>query len=281
MLRRGRQVSLCLPELPPHDPTRPELIGLRNHLHLLAQDYGLKLFTIEAAAFPHWQILLDPEGENSRAIRIEGTDCALHERTGADGLIYTAHPDAVKKIAAEINKLPRRVAAGSTLEPPPNVRILYIREGETVTEAKLFAELFRLPLTALHINDRYLRSAQHEKRLRAYLALVQTRSGQKTKVTIATLPAEEQMSRPPCYQTAAQQRQMLGRLQQAFPQLDLQLRLERQLPHDRYLELQRTNGASARAGIGVGLDFIQPNGRARMTDIIIEDPVSKSRLIPG
>lgn len=276
LLRRGRKVSLCLPDLPTHDPAHPDLIGLRNHLHLLVQDYGLKLFTVDAANFPPWHVVIDHEGGNCRAIRFETADCALHERSGVDGLIYTTHPEAMKKIAAEINKLPRRVVVSSTLAPPPNVRILHIRDGELVLEANLFAEVFRLPLTALHINDRFLRSAHHEKRLRAYLTLVNVPPSQKAKVTVATLPAEIQPSRPPFYQTSTEQRQMLLRLQQSFPQLDLQLRLDERLPHDRFLELRRTDGTMARIGIGAGLDFIQSNGRARMTDLIIEDPLNKN-----
>lgn len=272
LLRRGRQVSLCLEELPPHDRTRPETCGLRDHLRLLVQDYGLRLFTLDQPVFPNWHVVIDVGGEDGRAIKLDDTDCVLHERTGVTGIITTINRDAVREIAEYLSKLPRRAVVAAVLEPPPNVRVQHQREGEQVTEAKLFGAIFRAPLKSLHINDRYLRSAHHERRLRAYLSLINVPAGQQTEVVISTMPAEEQRSNRQYFRTSAEQQQMFARLQQDFPQLKLQLRLERQLPHDRFLELTRTDGTKARITIGVGLDFIQATGRARATDIVIEDP---------
>nr|MDQ3010495.1 DUF1998 domain-containing protein [Acidobacteriota bacterium] len=276
LLRRNVKVSLLLSELPPHDCSRPELAGLRNYLRLLVQDYGLKLFAAESPTKQTWHMVIDPAGENCRAIRLEDDECALRSNTGTGGMITTSNQDAVTAIVATINKLPRRTVNASMLELPPNVRILRTRDGEQTTEAKLFGELFRAPLTALKVNDRYLRSDHHEKRLRAYLSLIAAPAGQRIKVLIMTWPAEEQPSRGLHYQTSAEQKGMAARLQQAFPQIDLQLRLEKRLPHDRFLELTRADGTRARIGIGAGLDFIKANGRACTTDIIIEDPVDKT-----
>ncbi len=272
LLRRGRKVSLCLGELPVFDRTRPALAGLRDHLRLLVRDYGLCLFVADSVEKNDWHILLDPAGERCRAIRVESADLSLHQRTGGSGLITTVNPVAVQAIAERLDKLPRRTIEAKALEAPPDVRVLHIRDREQVTEAKLFGDIFQTPLLSLQINDRYLRSPEHEKRLRAYFNLIIPPPGQRTKITIATLAAEVQQSRPPCYQTSIEQRQMLARLQQDFPQLDLQLRFEQRLPHDRFLELTRPDNSRARIAIGFGLDFIQSNGRARMTDIIIEDP---------
>jgi len=272
LLRRGRQISLCLAELPPQDRRRPEACGLRDYLRLLVQDYGLRLFTFDQAPFPDWHVVIDAAGENGRAVRLEDADCILHERTGTTGIITTINRDAVRNIAVRLNNLPRHAVTAASLEPPPNVRILHVRDGEQVTEAKLFGDIFRAPLSHLHINDRYLRSAHHENRLRAYLSLINVPDGEQAEIVIATMPAEEQRSNRRYFQTTAEQQQMFARVQRDFPSLTLQPRLNRQLPHDRFLELTRADGTKARISIGVGLDFIQATGRARATEIVIEDP---------
>jgi hypothetical protein len=155
--------------------------------------------------------------------------------------------------------------------------VIHIRDGERVTEADLFGDVFRSPLKSLLISDRYLRSNYHEKRLRAYLTLINGQPGMRPQVTIGTLAAEVKLSlHSSYYQTSAEQRQMFARIINDFPALDIQYRLERSLqslPHDRFIHLTRSDATEARIGIGVGLDFIKPNGRTRMTDIIIEDPM--------
>jgi ATP-dependent helicase YprA (DUF1998 family) len=272
LLRRERKVSLHLREFPVFDRTQPTLASLRDHLRLLVNDYGLRLYLADAAQSVDWHILLDPVGERCRAIRVEDSDHWLHQRAGGQGLITTVNPTAVRALAEYSVRLPRRAVGAEHLIAPPEVRVLHIREGEQVSEAKLFGKVFHGPLESMHINDKYLRSPAQEKRLHAYLQLITTLSGQRSKVVIATLAAEIHASRPPYYQTSREQQQMLNRLQQAFPNLDLQLRLEQRLPHDRYIELVRIDQSRVRIAIGAGLDFIQSNGRARMTDIIIEDP---------
>ena len=113
--------------------------------------------------------------------------------------------------------------------------------------------------------------------MRAYLTLINGQQGMRPQVTIGTLAAEVKLSlHSSYYQTSAEQRQMFACIINDFPALDIQYRLERSLqslPHDRFIHLTRADGTEARIGIGVGLDFIKPNGRTRMTDIIIEDPM--------
>ncbi|NOT60398.1 MAG: DUF1998 domain-containing protein, partial [Acidobacteria bacterium] len=271
-LRRGCKVNLCVAEIPVFDRNQPTTVGLRDHLRLLTSNYGLRLYVMEYLSSEAWHVLLDPQSERGRAIHIEGATPSLHSRTGEAGLVTTIHPAAVRAIAEQREKMPRRLVTPQMLETPPEVRVLHIQEGERASEAGLFGEVFRLPLVRLQINDRYLRSTEHEKRLRAYLKLVVGPAGQRTQVVISTLRAEQQPSRPPYYQTSAEQQQMRTRLQKDFPHLDIQLRLEPRLPHDRFLEVVRVDNTRARIAIGVGLDFIQASGRSRMTDILIEDP---------
>lgn len=57
--------------------------------------------------------------------------------------------------------------------------------------------------------------------------------------------------------------------------MDIRYQIERVvsvLPHDRFIILTQPDGSRSRIGIGVGLDFINPNRRARATDVLIEDP---------
>jgi hypothetical protein len=68
---------------------------------------------------------------------------------------------------------------------------------------------------------------------------------------------------------------MFSRLRHDFPILDIHYRIERvlsALPHDRFIILTQADGSRSRIAIGVGLDFINPNRRARATDVLIEDP---------
>jgi hypothetical protein len=146
-----------------------------------------------------------------------------------------------------------------------------------VTEANLFSDVFRSPLKSLLISDRYLRSDHHEKRLRAYLSLINDQPGMRPQVSIATLAAEVNLSlHSSYYKTSVEQKQMFARLIHDFSALDIQYRLEKSLlspPHDRFIRLTLVDGTEAYIGIGAGLDFIRPNGRTCMTDIVIEDMV--------
>jgi hypothetical protein len=119
-----------------------------------------------------------------------------------------------------------------------------------------------------------LRSDHHEKRLRSYLSLVTPKTGLSTRVTVSTLAAEIQPNRR-AYRSSVAQQQMFERLAKDFPTLEIQYRIENDrsaLPHDRFIILTRADGTKVRIGIGVGLDFIQANGQARNTDVVIEDP---------
>jgi hypothetical protein len=189
--------------------------------------------------------------------------------------VTTINSNAVKTIAKQLQSLPFQAIQSEHLEFPPQVRVIRVREGERITEASLFGELFGRPLESVSINDRYLRSDHHEKRLRAYLQLIVAAPGTRPQIRIETLAAEINSS-PQWYyyRNSQEQHQMFARLKRDFPGLDIQYQLASQLPHDRVLQLRRTDGTSARIGIGAGLDFIRHNGYTKMTDILIEDPLA-------
>lgn len=268
------KTSLLLAELPLADRTKPDVAGLRNHLSLLAQD-GLQLCIAENGKLPDWNFVIDPAGARCRAIQIDGTDRCLNMQVGAGGLVTTIEPAAVKSIAEATRNTSHRIVKPEELEFPPNVRVIHIRDGERVTEADLFGNVFRSPLKSLYINDRFLRSDHHEKRIRAYLNLISGQPGMRPQIRIETLAAEINMSRQVYYyQTSSDQKRMFARLSKDFPAFDIQYQLAQRLPHDRFIHLVRADGSEARIGLGAGLDFIRFNGRTCMTDIVIEDPIN-------
>src|SRR5262249_59486117 len=120
---------------------------------------------------------------------------------------------AVGAIAESMRGILCRVVKPEELELPPNVRVIHIRDGERLKEADLFGDVFRSPQKSLFISDRYLRSDHHEKRLRAYLSLINDQPGIRPQVVIATLAAEVQLSSSPSYyKTSTGQNRMFDRL---------------------------------------------------------------------
>ncbi|MBL8206924.1 MAG: DEAD/DEAH box helicase [Blastocatellia bacterium] len=270
--RRNVSVTLLLTELPPANRMRPEEAGLLNHLSLLVRD-GLQLRQLQNGARPEWNCVIDPAGSRCRAISICDKNKQLNEQVGKNGLVTTINAAAVKTIAAQWQNFSAQTVRPEALELPPHVQVIHVREGELITEAGLFRGVFRRPLKSLWINDRFLRSDHHEQRLRAYLELIVTESGTRPQITIETLAAEINLSPQGYYYHSSQeQQQMFARLKRDFPLFDIHYQLASRLPHDRFLQLRRTDGTSARIGIGAGLDFIRYNGRTKMTDILIEDP---------
>lgn len=275
LLSKKRKVTLMMPYLPPQDRMQLELMALRNHLYLLIQNYGLQILLLENPSLPAWHIVIDPEGEQCRAIQFENNNFDLNASAGAMGMITTINRATVQEIKKMMTILPGRVILADELAPPSNVVVKHIKNGEKVTERELFGDVFRRPLTSLQINDRYLLSDHHEDRLKAYFQIIKNPVNKRTHVRVDTLKIDALLQHHPRhYQTIAEQQQMFNRLIQAFPNLEIRANLAERLPHDRYLLLMREDGSQARIGIGVGLDFIRWNGEARATDIIIEDPYS-------
>jgi ATP-dependent helicase YprA (DUF1998 family) len=275
LLRRSLRVSLALSEIPQADRNNLDAMGLRNHLYLLVEQYGLTLAVIDGQEFPSWHVVIDPEGERSRAIRLNGISPVLDQRSGEGGMLTTFHPDSVRTIATLAKSISVRAISALDLAPPAGVRVHHIQEGELVNESELYGDLFDSVLSTVEINDRYLRSDHHEARLRSYLTRILAHPHGRTRVNISTLAAEIQPGRHPAYRNSREQHDMFSRLRHDFPNLDIHYRIERvlsALPHDRFINLTQADGNRSRIGIGVGLDFINPNRRARATDVLIEDP---------
>src|SRR5207244_7622370 len=172
LLRREVRVSLILAEIPAAQRNDLDVMGLRNHLYLLVEQYGLSLNTFDGEQFPSWHIVIDPTGSRSRAIRLEEAVPVLDQRSGDAGMLTTFHADGVRAIAEAVRSMPGRSVGGPELAPPPGVRIHHIQEGEQVNESELYGEVFCSPLHVVDINDRYLRSDHHERRLRSYLSRI-------------------------------------------------------------------------------------------------------------
>jgi hypothetical protein len=275
LLRKKRNVTLMMPHLPLQDRMQLELMALRNHLYLLIQNYGLRILLLENPSLPAWHVVIDPEGEQCRAIQFENNNFDLNASAGAMGMITTINRVIVQEIKKMMTTLPGRVILADQLAPPSNIVVKHIKNGEKVTERELFGDVFRRPLTSLQINDRYLFSDHHEERLRAYFQIIKNPENKRTHVRVDTLRVDALLQHyPRHYQTITEQQQMFNRLTKAFPNLMIRANLAERLPHDRYLLLTREDGSQARIGIGVGLDFIRWTGETRATDIIIEDPYS-------
>jgi hypothetical protein len=69
-----------------------------------------------------------------------------------------------------------------------------------------------------------------------------------------------------------EQNRAIAKLEQRHPAIAITFKRSERAPHDRFIEIIRTDGSKARILIGQGLDFIQPDGSARPTYIVVEDP---------
>ena len=110
------------------------------------------------------------------------------------------------------------------------------------------------------ICDRYLdKKSVILNRLAAHIALAQ-QQGALEWVVVQTRPGQEE------------QKQAIKQLKANFPNVSIKFQMDYYTSHDRYIELTRTDDKKARVIIGMGLDFIEPNGTVRQTFLIFQDP---------
>ncbi len=120
---------------------------------------------------------------------------------------------------------------------------------------------FSKPVKATRVNDPYLLDEERiVRRLGAYIRVAQD-GGSLQSVEIVTKRAGQNgVGSTPCEQDKAEQT-----LQREFGAL---IQFRHTQPHyDRFVELFRADGAGARILNGMGLDFTQPDGRAKPTYI--------------
>ena len=76
-----------------------------------------------------------------------------------------------------------------------------------------------------------------------------------------------------------EQRKAIRDLKNGFPEMRIKFSLEEKSDHDRYIEVTRSNGGKSRAIIGVGLDFIDPNGHVRKTFLIFQSVYEEAQVL--
>lgn len=267
LLLRGCVVDLCVTAVPaPARSDTPSLL-LCDYLRLLLQK-GLRLWQIDQR--PEWPVWID----NGRAIKPadQTAPFLLNDKTGETGLLSTTHSQTMTHIQEIVEAVRLRAVRASALELPPHTRVLHLpdtpnRDG-AISEASLFGDIFRQPVTHMQVNDSYLLDEERLfKRLSAYLHLANQQATLQ-QVDVYTLPAGEKGRGG----TKDAQNRAIAKLQTAFPTVNIHVQRKERVEHDRYIILTRANGRKARILLGRGLDFIQPDGSIRATHIVIEDP---------
>jgi hypothetical protein len=266
LLQRRCEVNLCVTAVPTPNQQDTDILLLCDHLSLLIQK-GLKLWHIPQR--PKWNILID----NTRAIKPVNPAATfiLNTQTGEMGLFSTTHGQAITQVHKMLASANLRPVRPADLQLPPHIQILRVNysQNREINEASLFGDLFTQPVQSLYVNDPYLFDEERLcNRLGAYLHLA-NQQGTLQQATVRTRPAGEGRGG-----SKVEQNRAIEKLKRIFPMVEVE-RKETAVEHDRFIILTRTNGTKARILIGLGLDFIQPDGSIRPTHIIIEDPYSE------
>jgi len=145
----------------------------------------------------------------------------------------------------------KRYATPLRLDSVNTAASIALRRGDVASEKSLFGSYFEDVVTRVEIEDRYLYSPLHQKRLDAWLSLIKTHA----TVVIRTLLASQN--------ELDQQRQMFEALKKKFdPKLDLKVdRVVRKgwLGHDRHVRLS-TPLETIEIDLPYGLSFIGADG---------------------
>ena len=194
----------------------------------------------------------------------------LDDQTGQANLFSTTHAQAIHTIVSAFPLRSRPITAND-LKTPPTIEVINIDKSMTrpVTEEKLFGNLFSEPIKTLWVNDRYLTDEERIcNRLGAYIKLAM-QHGTLKSVIVETMRAEGKNK-------ATEQQQAITKLKHQLGTDVIQFKLRQkysEVDHDRFIILTRTSGEKVRILIGKGLDFINPNGSAEPTYIIVENPM--------
>jgi len=194
----------------------------------------------------------------------------LDDQTGQANLFSTTHAQAIHTIVSAFPLRSRPITAND-LKTPPTIEVINIDKSMTrpVTEEKLFGNLFSEPIKTLWVNDRYLTDEERIcNRLGAYIKLAM-QHGTLKGVVVETVRAEGKSKE-------TEQQQAIIKLKHQFNTIIVEVKVRQkysEVAHDRFIILTRTSGEKVRILIGKGLDFINPNGSAEPTYIIVENPM--------
>jgi ATP-dependent helicase YprA (DUF1998 family) len=257
LLQRGVKVRLCLNHLPDQVSGSGEAIVIATHLRLLLRK-GLDLRQTNRQLL--WVAVSDPGKATTSAIR--ATDGKTIELGGeiSTQLSMTNHSDAVVDIWQSMMQYQGRTVEYADLREPADTYVHEIKpDGKKHDESEYFSDFYSNPVRGMVVSDRYLDTRERILgRLGAHIELAQ-----KNKVLEWVLVKTRQSNE--------EQKQAIQQLKSHFPHVSVKFELERQIAHDRYIEVTRVDGSNARVIIGVGLDFIGPDGNVRNTFLIFQN----------
>ncbi|NLC25919.1 MAG: DUF1998 domain-containing protein, partial [Fastidiosipila sp.] len=259
LINKGCDVELYLQDLPAQTP---EGYSLATHLQVL-MDKGMKVWKIKE--IPTWQIIIDLQTQEQRIISSENKKqkIILADSIDAKRLLTSTDKVAVKSIADEWQSLTKLVVDRDELKPPQNVKVISVRASSYPKreERDFFADFFKKSCVKMLIHDPYLQSRERiVNRLGNYIALAEEQ-GDLEKVIVHTKLAQDN----------GEQENAILELVDEFGDF---IQFKYTADHDRYIEVERSNGERARIIIGRGLDFIRPDGSTKPTYIVIQDPIN-------
>lgn len=259
MLKRDIQVALYLEKQPGIDP---EDLLIRKSLQGLMVD-GLHLYSIDA--HPYWSVILDAEHTESAEVYHIETRRAGGEFNDISELLRGEQPNLIVKAKNELAAANPAAIQIEMLDIPPDTQLIIIDEHSrtTTSEEALFGDVFAMPVVDLIINDPYLFDRHRiVNRLGAYVRLAH-KGGRLNTVKVYTRRANNDGANSWAVQKAAEEM-----LEREFPNV---ISFHHTSPeHDRSIRLIHDDGTETLIVIGRGLDFIQPNGRARSTFITVK-----------
>jgi hypothetical protein len=259
LIQRGVKVSLVLQELPSAHTHDGEALYMRSHLRLLLQK-GLDLR--QSNRQPTWLAVIDPNGAAPCAIRTDGgTINPLGHDIGRQ-LAVTTNQEAVMQSWKTMQQFRGRAVESGELEEPAATQMREIVDDHKKhSEAEFFSEFYASPVRGILINDRYLQTREQIlNRLGAHIELAQQGNALE-------------WVRVKAVRGSGEQNDAIHQLKAKFPNVKITFDLDdhNRVPHDRSIEITRVNGSKARAVIGVGLDFIDPDGFLRRTFLVFQN----------
>jgi len=258
LLQRRVSVYLYLSQLPDRNSGNTTNIALVTHLRLLVRK-GLDL-RLTNSRVPLLAII-DANAPDAYAVKSANGDAFVLGRENESQLYFTQDKLTIRTIQEQVQEYRGHVVEHEDLREQPDTRVVeVIPDGKPRSETDFFADFYGSPVRGMVVSDRYL---DQERvildRLGSHLSLAQ-RQGALEWVVIHTRPGQEA------------QRRAFHQLKSQFPQVSIKLKTDPYTVHDRFIELTRADGSKARVIIGMGLDFVQPDGRVRRTFLIFQDP---------
>lgn len=256
LLQRGVKVRLLLNDLPDQNATSPVNMGaeskyaenlvIATHLRLLIRK-GLELRQSNRQL--PWIAIIDPHTPVARAVcNSDNAPVALDQKI-AQQLCVINHQAAIAQIWDGAQQVEGRAVEYAELTEPSGTMVIEVKnDGKKHTEEDYFSDFYAFPVRKMVIIDRYLHN--HERivdRLGAHIALAQ-KGGCLERVEVKTIRKDSDQD--------AAIRKLIAR----FPTVKIKFDRDSFVPHDRTITLTRASGDKARVILGMGLDFIYPDG---------------------